>query len=412
MQLIEKQINSREWSERISKSVAGAFRSVGFRPDMLDTLAVEQALRIRILGPKWHEEGKIRSSEGYLRAIARFCVLTYLVERDAGDSLESCITMEPEKLENFDPLYGGSFLRRMADDDEILQTAPYEVQFTYEAPEVSKYRKDPFAIPTFRVVDRKDAAIRTRWRNGQQKYMGFQDTSYHSHRALQHQKDRYTACLRRAMPGYMNWLGIDALRPVDRQVLRCINDSHLCDADVKRQLKIAPSTYYDLMARLAKRGFEDFEGTDGLRVLKYNPVLDSTVRFMDRDSYERIFSLSTAEVIEENDHLFERILASTRLTADDVMQMARKQRQELLKAKMGLDAIERHDARLRVFIKRSVERPVIGKGVTLEQVETLLKRVPKEQARNLVFRSLRFQKPITELFGLTYVMRDYAGSLL
>ena len=67
---------------------------------------------------------------------------------------------------------------------------------------------------------------------------------------------------------------------------------------------------------------------------------------------------------------------------------------------MNVDAVERHDARLRMFIKAVIERPVIGQGISLKQIDAFLKGRSLDEARKLVYHSLRYQKPITELLGI------------
>lgn len=409
MQLNRKRIEEKEWDARIQSAVRRAFWHAGHAPTTSDVDVASQELRIRLLKPKTHEDGTAIPVDGYLASTARFSVLTYLAERFEKVPEHVCVSSLSELTGELldavgDPLYGGSLLRLAGEPEEPLETAPYEVQFTHDSVEIEKYRKSSLAIPSFRIVSRKAEAINPTWRTGQRRHLSSRHLTYHAQKAVNQQKNLYAECLRRALPGYMSWLGLECLKPLDRRVIKLINQEHLGDADVKRRLNIPHSTYNGLMQRLARSGFDDYFTVKDERVIKYNPILDSTQRFTSTAARQRIFSLTAAEVIEDHEQLYRYVAETPELTPDDVAHLVRAQRVTLLMAKMSIDVIERHDARLRSFIKLAVEKPVIGKGVTLADVETILNGMTPSEARDLVFRSLRYQKPVTEMLGLGYFM--------
>lgn len=406
MELYSKRIESLEWNALARRAVVAAFNAARYSPDDHDVETALQEVRRRVLAPRWHEEGDRQDADRFLWRMARFEVRTILADRLGPKAGPVWQTAEPGAFDGKDdPFYGGTLLRLLG-DEENPETAPYEVRFIHDEVEVGKYRADVYATPSFRIVDRSFATYNPTWRNGQRRRLNHELTTYHSHQALDHHKNRYADCLARAMPGYMSWLGMQSLKPKARRVVRFINGTHLDDAAVKRQLEIPHSTYSELMARLEARGFEEDKDREGRRVIKYNPVLDSTQRFMDSVARDRILGLSAAQAIEESPELFARVADSTRITSDDVARIARTQRAELLKAKMGRDVIERHDDRLRNFLKLCIEKPVIGKDMDLRQVDRLLSELTDTEAKEVVFKSLRFQKPILELLNEDRLLRE------
>ena len=401
MELNAGTVDREEWKGRIAQAVKSAFWGVGITPDADNVAFATQELRRRLLSPKWHEEGRRFEAEYALGRLARFSVLTTVAEANEpryGGGWEQT-TDEALALVK-DPFYGGSLLRLFGDHDEMLRSAPYEVQFTHASAETQRYRNNPYALPSFRIVDRSFAAYRCDWTNGQRKGVTHEQTTYHSHAMLTEHKERYAECLRRALPGYMRWLGLSSLGDKDRNVVTLIKREHFDDVEIKRRLRIPHSSYSDLMARLSRRGYEETLDSEGRRVLEYNPVLDSTQRFMDKVARDRILALSIPDLIADSDRLFAQVADTKTLTPTGVAHLARVQRSELLMARAGLEEIERHDHRLRDFIKVSIEKPVIGKGISLKEVEEILARMSWAKAKELVFRSLRYQRPVSELISM------------
>ena len=416
MVINERLIDDSEWQARLAAAVRGAFDRTGYSPCQTDLDTATQSLRIRLLRPMEHEEGRTMWADRFLRRTAWFCVLTYLAERHeraegrwllsldalAQDSDDEASSELNRKL---DPLYAGSLLRLGGEMDDVLRSAPYEVQFLKEDAEVSMYKRNPYSVPSFRIVAKGAEALRGNWRNGQRLRLSHEHVGYHGQQAIKDQRSRYATCLRRALPQYMHWLGVQGLKETDRKVILLVNREHLGDAEVKRRTGIPASTYNGIVGRLTRHGFEDCLNAKKERVFKYNPVLDSTQRYVSPREQSRILAMSVSEVLGESERLFDLVADSTRLDPDDIARLARSQRVELMTAKMGIDAIWRHDDRLRSFIRLSVESPAMGKNVSLEEVERILRATSMREARDLVFRSLRFQKPITELFSFTYAMR-------
>lgn len=304
MPILSKLIDTQTWTDDTERVVRHAFAQLGFRPSSNDVDEAMQTFRYRLLNPRTYEEGDRMGSNRFKRENAKFSVLTYLAERMGGRPKEvglcSLSDLDESQEPSEDPLYGRSMLRRFGESEDGLRTAPYEVQFTSSYAEASRYRKNEYALPSFRIISGEAAAINPSWRRGQRRGLPYDSVNCDYHDALELQKDAYADALRQALPGYMRWLGVDALKPLDRSVVHLINRDHLADADVKRRLRIPHSTYHDVMARLASRGFEDFPKRKAGRMISYNPVLDSTQRYMNQATRAQILALRAEDLLAED----------------------------------------------------------------------------------------------------------------
>lgn len=382
---------------RIDQALRTAWSRCPRTPDDYDWLSAKSLLLDRISKPRDFEEGKSWHEPTFLAMNARFCVKVHLAEVLYGDQQKGIMYLDEADLDRCDPLYGGLWL---GDEDEWLKTAPFEVVFSTSSVKLGKYRENPYYIPSFSIVERTHLAERRFVKKGQRRNLNYFEVPYHSHRSLHRQRTRYESALKNALPGYLKWRGLSSLTRTQRLIVLETNRTHASKGEVQNSLRIKKSTYYDALDGIFYRGFDEDIDRNGKRILTYNPVLDSTVRIIDEQALCILKRRPMMEVIVENEYLFNQILGDPYISPSGIAEKAFEQRQAEIRAKMNMDAIEQHDKRLRQFIRFSIEEPVMGKGATVEEIDAMLKMVGRKKARQLVYESLRFRRPVLELIGL------------